>query len=124
MRLSFLDYLAAVKGLDKRLAHQRIISLLELVNLVEVAKRPLGGYSGGCGNGSGLPRRWVVGVMAASYLRVLTCSPGIWHPYILYLDFMGRLPAAANAGIPWFYAGLTLVLIAVSVVGRLRQIKI
>jgi hypothetical protein len=41
-----------------------------------------------------------------------------------YLDFMGRLPAAADAGIPWFYAGLTLVLIGAGVVGRRRQIKI
>jgi ABC-type multidrug transport system ATPase subunit len=45
--VEFLEYMAAVKGLDGRLARQRIASLLELVNLVEAAKRPLGGYSGG-----------------------------------------------------------------------------
>lgn len=41
-----------------------------------------------------------------------------------HLDFMGRVPAAVNAGVPWLYAGLTLVLIVAVVVGRRRQIKI
>src|SRR5271165_3942143 len=43
----FLEYLAAVKGLAAPAAHKRIAELLELVNLTEAAKRPLGGYSGG-----------------------------------------------------------------------------
>lgn len=43
----FLEYLAAVKGLDASVSHRRIGELLELVNLVEVAHRPLGGFSGG-----------------------------------------------------------------------------
>lgn len=43
----FLEYMAAAKGLDRRLIHRRIDELLQLVNLVDVAKRPLGGYSGG-----------------------------------------------------------------------------
>ena len=43
----FLEYLAAVKGLDAATATRRIDELLELVNLTEVRKRPLGGYSGG-----------------------------------------------------------------------------
>ncbi len=43
----FLEYLAAVKGLDGRTAARRIEHLLELVNLTEVRKRPLGSYSGG-----------------------------------------------------------------------------
>jgi ABC-2 type transport system ATP-binding protein len=45
--VEFLEYLAAVRGLDGRLARKRIQALLELVNLTEVSKRPLGGYSGG-----------------------------------------------------------------------------
>jgi ABC-2 type transport system ATP-binding protein len=45
--LEFLEYLAAVKGIAATPARQRIGELLELVNLTEVAKRPLGGYSGG-----------------------------------------------------------------------------
>ena len=45
--LEFLEYLAAVKGLEARSAKVRIGELLELVNLTEAAKRPLGGYSGG-----------------------------------------------------------------------------
>ena len=45
--LEFLEYLAAVKGIAAGAAHKRIGELLELVNLAEVAKRPLGGYSGG-----------------------------------------------------------------------------
>lgn len=43
----FLEYLAAVKGLDTKTARQRIEELLVMVNLSEVRKRPLGGYSGG-----------------------------------------------------------------------------
>lgn len=43
----FLEYMAAVKGLDPQTARRRIDELLQLVNLTEVRKRPLGGYSGG-----------------------------------------------------------------------------
>jgi ABC-type multidrug transport system ATPase subunit len=43
----FLEYMAAIKGLDGRSARRRIDELLQLVNLVDAAKRPLGGYSGG-----------------------------------------------------------------------------
>lgn len=43
----FLEYLAALKGLDARTARRRIDELLQLVNLTEARKRPLGGYSGG-----------------------------------------------------------------------------
>lgn len=43
----FLEYMAAVKGLGGRTARRRIDELLQLVNLNEVRKRPLGGYSGG-----------------------------------------------------------------------------
>ena len=43
----FLEYLAAAKGMDGRLARARIAALLELVNLSDVARRPLGGFSGG-----------------------------------------------------------------------------
>jgi len=43
----FLEYMAAIKGLDAKSAKRRIDELLQVVNLVEAAKRPLGGYSGG-----------------------------------------------------------------------------
>jgi len=43
----FLEYVAAVKGLEAKSAEQRIDELLELVNLIDAAKRPLGSYSGG-----------------------------------------------------------------------------
>ncbi|MBI3175335.1 MAG: ABC transporter ATP-binding protein [Chloroflexi bacterium] len=43
----FLEYMAAVKGLDPQTARRCIDELLQLVNLTEVRKRPLGGYSGG-----------------------------------------------------------------------------
>jgi ABC-2 type transport system ATP-binding protein len=43
----FLEYMAAIKGMDAKAARQRIEELLVVVNLVNVAKRPLGGYSGG-----------------------------------------------------------------------------
>jgi ABC-2 type transport system ATP-binding protein len=45
--LEFLGYMAAIKGLDAKSAKRRIDELLPLVNLVDSAKRPLGGYSGG-----------------------------------------------------------------------------
>jgi ABC-2 type transport system ATP-binding protein len=45
--LEFLEYLAAVKGIGAVAARKRIAELLELVNLTDAAKRPLGGYSGG-----------------------------------------------------------------------------
>ncbi len=45
--VEFLEYLAAAKGLDGRSARRRIDELLQVVNLVDAAKRPLGGYSGG-----------------------------------------------------------------------------
>lgn len=45
--LEFLEYIAAIKGLDSASARRRIEELLVLVNLIHAAKRPLGGYSGG-----------------------------------------------------------------------------
>ena len=45
--VEFLEYLAAVKGLDAASAKRRIDELLNLVNLTDVRKRPLGAYSGG-----------------------------------------------------------------------------
>jgi ABC-type multidrug transport system ATPase subunit len=45
--LEFLEYMAAIKGLDAKTARRRIDELLVVVNLVNAAKRPLGGYSGG-----------------------------------------------------------------------------
>jgi ABC-2 type transport system ATP-binding protein len=45
--VEFLEYLAAIKGLDGRTARRRIDELLQVVNLVDAAKRPLGGFSGG-----------------------------------------------------------------------------
>ena len=45
--VEFLEYMAAVKGLNGRAARQRIEELLVLVNLADARKRPLGGYSGG-----------------------------------------------------------------------------
>jgi len=45
--VEFLEYMAAIKGLDSKTANRRIDELLQVVNLVDAAKRPLGGYSGG-----------------------------------------------------------------------------
>ncbi len=43
----FLEYLAAVKGLVGKGARSRIAELLELVNLTDAGRRPLGSFSGG-----------------------------------------------------------------------------
>ena len=45
--VEFLEYLAAVRGIERATARKRIDDLLVLVNLVEARKRPLSGYSGG-----------------------------------------------------------------------------
>src|SRR5258707_14341163 len=42
-----MDLLAAAKGLEARAAKVCIAELIELVNLADAARRPLGGYSGG-----------------------------------------------------------------------------
>lgn len=43
----FLEYLAAIKGLEPKAARQRIDALLQLVNLEHARRKPLGGFSGG-----------------------------------------------------------------------------
>ena len=43
----FLHYMAAIKGVDRKAAKERIEDLLAFVNLLEARKRPLGDYSGG-----------------------------------------------------------------------------
>jgi ABC-type multidrug transport system ATPase subunit len=45
--VEFLDYLAAIKGIDGRAAKRRIDELLTLVNLQSAKDRKLGGFSGG-----------------------------------------------------------------------------
>jgi ABC-2 type transport system ATP-binding protein len=45
--VEFLEYLAAIKGLESKSARKRIDGLLQVVGLTEVRKRPLGGFSGG-----------------------------------------------------------------------------
>jgi ABC-2 type transport system ATP-binding protein len=45
--VEFLEYMAAIKGMDANSTRRRIDELLVVVNLVNAAKRPLGGYSGG-----------------------------------------------------------------------------
>jgi ABC-type multidrug transport system ATPase subunit len=45
--VEFLEYLAALKGLDARAARKRIDGLLQMLSLTSVCRRPLGGYSGG-----------------------------------------------------------------------------
>lgn len=43
----FLEYMAAIKGLDSVTARKRIDELLQIVNLKDASRRPLGSYSGG-----------------------------------------------------------------------------
>lgn len=45
--LEFMEFLAAIKGLEGRSARKRIDGLLQVVGLTEVRKRPLGCLSGG-----------------------------------------------------------------------------
>lgn len=45
--VEFLEYMAAIKGLEAQSARRRIQELLQAVNLFEARMRPLGGFSGG-----------------------------------------------------------------------------
>jgi ABC-type multidrug transport system ATPase subunit len=45
--VEFLEYLAAIKGLERKAARRRIDELLLLMNLHEIRKRSLGSFSGG-----------------------------------------------------------------------------
>ena len=45
--VEFLEYIAALKGLGGRMVHKRIQELLQVLDLFDVRKRPLGSYSGG-----------------------------------------------------------------------------
>ncbi|MFU8690921.1 ABC transporter ATP-binding protein [Rossellomorea sp. FS2] len=45
--IEFLQYIAALKGLDHRSSKKRIEGLLEQLNLHQDRKRPIGGFSGG-----------------------------------------------------------------------------
>lgn len=45
--VEFLEYLAAVKGLDAASSRRRIGELLDVLGLSQVCRRPLGTYSGG-----------------------------------------------------------------------------
>ena len=45
--IEFLEYLAAVKGLDRATSRRRIDELLGILNLHSAAKRAIGGFSGG-----------------------------------------------------------------------------
>ena len=58
--VEFLQYMAAIKGLDAKTAKRRIEELLQVVNLVEAAKRPLGSYSGGMKQRVGIASRQCV----------------------------------------------------------------
>ncbi len=45
--VEFLEYMAALKGLDRRAAREQIDRLLEMLNLTHARGRALGGFSGG-----------------------------------------------------------------------------
>ncbi|MEM7332274.1 MAG: ABC transporter ATP-binding protein [Chloroflexota bacterium] len=45
--IEFLRYMAAIKGVRPNMARRRIDELVSLLNLAQVAHRPLSGYSGG-----------------------------------------------------------------------------
>lgn len=45
--VEFLQYIAAIKGIDSKTARRRIEELLILVDLTQVSRRSLGGFSGG-----------------------------------------------------------------------------
>jgi ABC-2 type transport system ATP-binding protein len=45
--VEFLEYMAAIKGVNGKAARRRIDHLLQLVNLTDARRRPLSSYSGG-----------------------------------------------------------------------------
>jgi len=52
--IEFLEYIAALKGIDRRFARKRIQELLHIVNLFDARNRPLGDYSGGMKQRAGI----------------------------------------------------------------------
>ena len=56
--VEFLEYVAALKGLSGQAARQRIQALLQQLNLFDVRRRPLGGFSGGMNSCSQNRRGW------------------------------------------------------------------
>lgn len=46
--VEFLQYVSALKGLDNSRIRPRIMEILELLNLHDTLKRPIGSFSGGC----------------------------------------------------------------------------
>ena len=52
--IEFLEYIAALKGIDRRSARKRIQELLHIVNLFDARNRPLGDYSGGMKQRAGI----------------------------------------------------------------------
>lgn len=52
--IEFLEYIAALKGIDRQSARKRIQELLHIVNLFDARNRPLGDYSGGMKQRAGI----------------------------------------------------------------------
>lgn len=126
--VEFLEYLAAVKGLDSTAAKRRIDELLNLVNLTDVRKRALGGFSGGMRQRVGIaqallndPQLLIVDEPTAG----LALALGIWSGgsktfealYITWwyagpahqipgIDFMGTTHASSSPALYTVVAGL------------------
>ncbi len=81
-------------------------------------------------------------LIGAIFIPTLALASGIWsggsklfegsYLFIWYLasvvgvpalDFMGRLSTSFQTGLFWWYGGLTMLLIAIAVIGRNRQIR-
>lgn len=57
--MEFLEYVSAIKGLNPRKNKERIMSLLELLNLHKDAYKKLGGYSGGMKQRIGIAQAFI-----------------------------------------------------------------
>lgn len=81
-------------------------------------------------------------LIGAIFISSLALASGIWsggsklfegsYLFIWYLasvvsvqplDFMGRLSTSFQSGLFWWYGGLTVILIALAIIGRSRQIR-
>jgi ABC-type multidrug transport system ATPase subunit len=108
--VEFLQYIAAVKGLNGQSARERIHQLLDMVGLFDVRQRPLGGYSGGMKQRVGIaqamlndPRLLIVDEPTAGLdpaervrFRNLLCDLGADRIVILSTHIVSDIEASAT----------------------------